>query len=116
MLAALRLAGPQSVGALAELLDIERTTMSRNLALAAQRDLLILRTDPDDARSRIATLTPHGNDMLVAAMPTWRRVQRALTEELGESTMHSLHQLAGGPCVMPFPAFSSEPDEKELPA
>ncbi|GAB3040931.1 MarR family transcriptional regulator [Oleiagrimonas citrea] len=116
ILAALRLAGPQSVGALADLLDIERTTMSRNLAVAAQRDLLTLRADPEDARSRIATLTAHGRHTLETALPTWQAVQKSLVEELGETTVHNLHQLAGGPCIAPLPNSSYEPQNQESPA
>ena len=103
LLAALNIAGPLAIGALAELLANERTTITRNLALVEKRGLVSVRADEADARSRVATITPEGKALLQEAMPTWRKVQASLTDALGESTAAALQRLAGGPCVMPLP-------------
>jgi len=103
LLAALNIAGPLAIGALADLLAADRTTMTRNLALVEKRGLATVRADETDARSRVATITPEGEALLQEAMPTWRKVQTELTDALGESAAEGLRRLAGGPCVMPLP-------------
>lgn len=108
LLAALNIAGPLAIGALAEMLAADRTTMTRNLALVEKRGLVEVRADETDARSRVATITPEGKALLQEAMPTWRKVQAELTKTLGESTAEGLRRLAGGPCVMPLPDLSPD--------
>lgn len=103
LLAALHLAGPKAIGELAELLSADRTTLTRNLAVAEQHGWVTLRADPDDARSRIAGITRKGSRTLVAAMPAWRDTQHRLLGDIGEPAAASLRRLAGGPCVMPLP-------------
>ena len=103
LLAALSLAGPLAIGALAELLANERTTVTRNLALVEKRGLVEVHADEADARSRVAAITPKGKALLQEAMPTWRKVQTRLNDTLGESAADGLRRLAGGPCVMPLP-------------
>lgn len=101
LLAALHLAGPKPIGELAELLSIDRTTLTRNLAVAGQHGWVTLRPDHEDARSRIAAITPKGSRILVAALPAWRATQQRLTGEVGPQAAASLRRLAGGPCVTP---------------
>ena len=103
LLSALHLGGPRSIGDLAEMLSADRTTLTRNLAVAEQHGWVTLRADRNDARSRIATITGRGSRALEAALPTWRDAQQRLTDTIGEQTAASLRKLAGGPCVMPLP-------------
>lgn len=103
LLAALHLAGAKSIGDLAELLSADRTTLTRNLAVAAQHGWVVLRASRDDARSRIAAITPKGTRTLQAAMPAWRDTQRKLLAEIGDEAAAGLRRLAGGPCVMSPP-------------
>jgi len=103
LLAALHLAGSKAIGELAEMLSTDRTTLTRNLALAEQHGWVTLRTDSTDARSRRAAITRKGSRILVAAMPTWGATQQRLLEDIGKPAAASLHRLAGGPCMMPFP-------------
>lgn len=113
LLSALHLAGSKSIGELAELLSADRTTLTRNLAVAEQHDWVTLRPDRNDARSRIATITPKGVRALLAALPDWQKTQRRLTEEIGPQTAASLRELAGGPCVMPLPDRNDPATRKE---
>ena len=108
LLAALHLAGPRSIGELAELLSADRTTLTRNLAVAEQHGWVRLRADRNDARSRIAAITPAGSRVLKTALPAWRAVQQHLLDEIGPRTAESLRQLAGGPCTQPDSSFCSE--------
>ena len=104
LLAALHLAGAQSIGALAELLGADHTPLSRNLAVAAQHGRVTVRTDRSDARSRLAAITGRRLHTLTAALPTWRETQQRLLETLGAATAHSLRRLAGGPCLLAAPS------------
>jgi len=101
LLSALHLAGAKSIGDLAELLSADRTTLTRNLAVAEHHGWVTLRADRDDARSRIAAITPKGSRTLEAALPIWRKTQRRLLDEIGDEAAASLRRLAGGPCVTP---------------
>lgn len=103
LLSALHLAGPKSIGDLAELLSADRTTLTRNLAVAEQHGLVTVRASREDARSRIAAITAKGSRTLRAALPTWRATQQHLLDDIGEPAAASLRRLAGGPCVMPLP-------------
>lgn len=103
LLAALQIGGDRSIGELAELLSADRTTLTRNLAVAGQHGFVTLQRDPGDARSRIATITGKGMLALTAALPAWRRTQRKLLEEIGDETAVGLRRLAGGPCAATLP-------------
>lgn len=103
LLSALHLSGAKPIGELAELLSADRTTLTRNLAVAEHNAWVTLRPDRDDARSRIAAITREGLRALEAALPAWRRTQRKLLDEIGEETAASLRKLAGGPCAMRLP-------------
>jgi DNA-binding MarR family transcriptional regulator len=77
MLATLILAGPVPVSRLAERLGIDRTTMTRNLAVAEQRGLL--KTMPGkDARERLIQITPAGRELAAKAFPAWQAAQRSV--------------------------------------
>jgi DNA-binding MarR family transcriptional regulator len=53
-------------------LDMDRTTVTANLKPLERRGLLKVTVDPEDRRSRRATLTPAGRKVL------WRRCQAAI--------------------------------------
>ncbi|MGH8146459.1 MAG: MarR family winged helix-turn-helix transcriptional regulator [Rhodanobacteraceae bacterium] len=108
LLAALHLGGPSTIGALAETLSADRTTLTRNLAVAEQHAWVTTRTDRNDARARVAAITAKGSRTLEAALPTWRAVQQRLLDELGPQATASLHKLAGGPCTLPLPSATKE--------
>jgi DNA-binding MarR family transcriptional regulator len=114
LLSALHLGGPRSIGDLAEMLSADRTTVTRNLAVAEQHGWVTLRADRNDARSRIAAITARGSRTLEAALPAWRDAQRRLTEAIGEQTAASLRKLAGGPCVMPLPQHPSATRKEKM--
>jgi DNA-binding MarR family transcriptional regulator len=117
LLCALHLAGPKSIGELAELLSADRTTLTRNLAVAEHNGWVTLRADREDARSRIAAITARGLRALEAALPTWRKTQRKLLDAIGEETAASLRRLAGGPCAAVPPLRTDDkPMSKSPPA
>jgi DNA-binding MarR family transcriptional regulator len=94
MLAVLELKGPQTIGELAEALGADRTTLTRNLALVEDRRLVTIRPGDEDARARIAAITPKGRSTLKGAFPAWRKAQAALTASIGHQMADSLRRLA----------------------
>ena|SRR5437660_873211 len=93
LLALLELKGPQTIGALADALGADRTTLTRNLALVERQSLVRIRPG-DDARSRIVTIAPKGRSALKNAFPAWRKAQSALSAAIGRQMADSLRQLA----------------------
>lgn len=93
LLAILTLKGEQSIGALAEVLSADRTTLTRNLALLEEEELIRIRPG-EDARARVVTVTPKGRRTVQAAFPAWRKVQDSLTAALGNQAADSLRRIS----------------------
>lgn len=81
LLTATTLSGPVRPSRLGEILDLDRSTVSRNIALMLRRGW-ILATPAPDGRSKLLTLTRRGEDLLTKALPAWRRSQRHAREFL----------------------------------
>jgi len=75
--------GPLTLGELAELLETDRTTMSRNLGPMIKSKLINVRPGKDK-RSRIVSISMAGKKKLDQARPIWARVQTAIVEAVGE--------------------------------
>jgi DNA-binding MarR family transcriptional regulator len=82
LLNAMYLAGPAPVSVLADVLVIDRTTLTRNLASLEQRGLVQGKAG-DDRRVRLVELTPNGVDLLARAMPAWEQAQNDMVGRLG---------------------------------
>lgn len=85
--------GRQSLGALAASLGVERTTLTRNLAVLERQGLVRIRPG-EDARARIVSITDAGRRTIAAALPAWRQAQSALTASIGGPMADSLRDLA----------------------
>lgn len=77
MLTTLILAGALPVAALAERLGIDRTTLTRNLALAEREGLVETVADPKDRRVRLIGIAEAGRELAKRALPAWRKAQMA---------------------------------------
>ena len=72
-------------------LEMDRSTLSRNLApLAAQGWVAI--SVGADPRSRCVRVTAAGRRKLAAALPLWRRAQCAIEAALGTVSVGELHR------------------------
>ena len=71
------------IGALALVLAMDRTTLTRNLRPLERAGLLRVARAPSDARVRIVRLTPVGKRALEDAFPLWKRAQKRLGTLLG---------------------------------
>jgi DNA-binding MarR family transcriptional regulator len=87
------LAGPISINKMAEHVGLDRTTLVRNLKLIEQRGLVTIKPG-QDLRTRIVTLTPAGQETLVAALPLWEEAQRKTLELLGAQHAELVKALA----------------------
>jgi DNA-binding MarR family transcriptional regulator len=72
LLTSLNRAEPPTIGAVATLLALDRTTLTANLKPLARRGLIKVKVDREDKRSRRLTLTPAGRAVLAAAAPIWK--------------------------------------------
>ena len=85
------------VARMADALGVDRSTLTRNLALL-QRDKLIAR-DAGKGRAAAYRLTPRGRALAAQALPRWRAVQNDIEARLGVAAdprpgMRALRQAA----------------------
>ena len=85
LLTSLNRPDPPTMGDVAALLALDRTTLTANLKPLECRGLVKVKVDPNDKRSRRLTLTPAGKARLAAAAPIWKRAH-AQTERLLRSS------------------------------
>src|SRR3984957_6831372 len=76
MLAKLLRLGPQSIGAIAAMMVMDRTTTTRAVRPLA-RDKLVAISPGKDERTRMVRITPAGKKRAEAAAARWREAQKA---------------------------------------
>ena len=74
VLAALALKGPAPISELADILGLERTTLTRSAALL-ERNGWVAAARPEDAREHPLRLTRTGRAKLERALPAWKAAQ-----------------------------------------
>jgi DNA-binding MarR family transcriptional regulator len=82
-----------SISALADDLDLDRTTLTRNLRPLEKRGLVALSAEGRH-RTRLVSLTPAGEAILATAVGHWQRAQEAMERRLGEAGVASVRQAA----------------------
>ena len=85
VLAALAQKGPTPLGELADVLGLERTTLTRSANLLAEEGW-VTEADSDDARVRRLRLTQIGREKVESAYPAWKEVQDEVDRQLGAET------------------------------
>jgi DNA-binding MarR family transcriptional regulator len=70
---------------LADFMGMDRTTLTRNLALLERDGLVTVARGEQDRREQWITLSPAGCEAVKKAMPFWRTAQSAAMATLGES-------------------------------
>lgn len=75
---------PASMGQVASVLAMDRTTLTAYLKPLERRGLVNVSPDPDDKRTRRLTLTPEGRKLLVKALPVWKRTHAEIDRLLGD--------------------------------
>ncbi len=82
LLVAIRLMEPVSLVRLADRLALERTTLTRNLAILQRKGIVQIATGAD-ARKRLLSLTPLGRTLLKRSLSRWKEAQQAAISALG---------------------------------
>lgn len=73
---------PAGMASVADLLAMDRTTLTAALKPLERRGLVVVTVDPRDKRGRRLTLTPAGEALLAEAFALWRPTHAALEESL----------------------------------
>lgn len=85
LLMALNRLRPPPMGPVADLLAMDRTTLTASLKVLERRGLVKILVDPDDRRGRLLKLTAKGQRALAAALPIWKREHRAVEDDLADA-------------------------------
>lgn len=93
ILSNLMLRGEMPIGKLADILGLERTTLTRNLAQPEAKKWVSIRPG-DDPRSRIVGITAQGRATVRRAFPHWSRAQQQVGKMLGSAGQSALAVVA----------------------
>lgn len=84
LLMALNRPVPPSMGPVANLLAMDRTTLTAALKPLERRGFVEIAPDPADRRGRLLKLTEAGRAVLASAVPIWQRMHDAVEAPLPE--------------------------------
>jgi DNA-binding MarR family transcriptional regulator len=85
LLMSLNRPAPPTIGSVADLLAMDRTTLTANLKPLARRGLVRAIVDDADRRVRRLELTAAGRELLAAAVPVWRSEHAAVERDLADA-------------------------------
>lgn len=78
LLNALNRPAPPPIAPVAQLLAMDRTTLTAALKPLERNGLVAIAKDPDDRRNRLLRLTDKGREILASAIPIWRDLHAAI--------------------------------------
>lgn len=84
---------PPPLGSVAQLLGMDRTTLTAALKPLHRRGLVKITADPADGRSRLLTLTNAGREVLAVAVPIWRKTHQTIERELRSGKANELRAM-----------------------
>lgn len=91
-------AGSLNVTELAAMLDVERTTLTRNLRPLVQSGWVRI-SEGDSKRSRSVSLTAAGQKVLENTFPLWQKAERDFRDQMGRQDIGELHHLLNDAAV-----------------
>jgi DNA-binding MarR family transcriptional regulator len=80
------------IGTFADIMGMDRTTLTRNIRPLIRAGWIEL-TAGDDRRQRAIVLTPEGKAMFRRAIPLWREAESELREAVGTDAIVQLQKL-----------------------
>lgn len=83
---------PPSLGGVANLLAMDRTTLTANLKPLERRGLVTVATDKDDKRGRRLILTAAGRALVRKAYPLWQQAHAEVEFLVAPGSAESLRQ------------------------
>jgi DNA-binding MarR family transcriptional regulator len=90
MLRRVRAVGPLSITELAERLELERSTATRNVRVLSRSALVLLRQSDRDRRQTEVALSEHGRLTLERAEPLWAAAQQEFEDRVGAAEAQAL--------------------------
>jgi len=104
---------PATMSSVAQLLGMDRTTLTAAVKTLAARSLLELHPDALDRRVRHLRLTPAGHDLLAKAVPIWTathaEVERGLrSPDQLRADLSTLSGQSAAPCATSRPPAAGE--------
>ena len=81
-----------SITELADVVNLDRSTLGRNLRVLEKQSLIRTGTGKD-GRTRMVSLTESGRASLQAAVPLWRQAQQDYAERIGADTLALLDRV-----------------------
>jgi DNA-binding MarR family transcriptional regulator len=81
-----------TIGALADAMFLDRTTLTRNLRPLQKAGYLTITRSPKDARVQIVTLTKKGEKTVEAIYPLWQRAYGRIRAALGPQALDELRE------------------------
>jgi DNA-binding MarR family transcriptional regulator len=94
--------GPVRPAALAEVMHMDKSTISRDVDRLLERGWITSRAAAE-GRGLELTLTDDGEALLARAMPAWEKAQAEATSRLGPDGVAALHAMASGLGFPPTP-------------
>jgi DNA-binding MarR family transcriptional regulator len=82
--------GDLPITILADVLSLDRTTLTRNLKILEDRSLVQIVAHEDDARVHLAALTSEGARVLGEALERWEEVQTRIEREFDPTRLRNL--------------------------
>ncbi len=92
LLMALNRPEPPPMAPVAQVLAMDRTTLTAALKPLERRGLVEVRVDPADRRGRRVALTDEGRTVLARALPIWTRTHAEVEAELAGGDAERLRQ------------------------
>ena len=93
LLVAIARFGPVPPGKIAKRLNMEKSTMSRNVARLSRLGQIDVNAGAS-GREQLLQIRPKGNKLIDRALPLWRGAQRQTVEMLGDDGARSLRAIA----------------------
>jgi DNA-binding MarR family transcriptional regulator len=82
--------GGAQIGSLADVLGLDRTTLTRNLVPLEKAGLVRVARSPTDARARIVLLTRAGERGIEEAFPLWQKAQERVHDAFGKGRTEAI--------------------------
>ena len=100
------------ISQLAQMLDMDRTTLTRNLKPLLEAGWVAVAPSTGDARIRLVHITRSGDAQWQSARIYWRQAQEEVNATIGPANLADLHQMLDNYVPLFRPAAGSEGDSE----
>jgi DNA-binding MarR family transcriptional regulator len=93
LLMSLNRPAPPNLGSVANLLAMDRTTLTAALKPLERRKLVKVAVDKEDRRGRLLAITPAGRALLNKAFPIWKKTHTEVEKEISGTSPDRLRSV-----------------------